>query len=201
MASTRAHDNPILGGGQEMGESVLPTRSDVSRYYTWLWDLEKGANNNQNPSFKVVSKKVVDKVKLVWKKASIPTISDKAMTDLLKKELDVLQNLNKSYKRDKDKASFKNKLSSFSTRAQELFDVAACKCNDFELCRCEYSKKVPLIERDFLTDQRSTRKMQIGHVDLKVTSSLKKKLDRKNKHEEFLCKKRCEEQNIFYNTS
>lgn len=46
-----------------------------------------------------------------------------------------------------------------------LFDASACKCEDFELCSCSRLSKVPLKEKEFLIDQRTTRKMLIGSVD------------------------------------
>lgn len=33
--------HPIIGSGQEMGESVLPTRLDVLKYYNYVWESEK----------------------------------------------------------------------------------------------------------------------------------------------------------------
>lgn len=196
MAFPRTRDkdlpHPIIGNGQDMGESLLPTRRDVLKYYIYVWNNEKIKQNGKNPSFLEVSKIVVDKLKFMWEKASIPCITSKTITDLLKKEVDLVQTLNKTYKRDKDKDSFKKKLADFNNRVEALFDVSACKCKDFQLCKCDPAKKVPILERKFLTDQRTVRKMAIGRVDIKVTSANKTKIARKMIEEERLCKKRCE---------
>ena len=41
--------------------------------------------------------------------------------------------------------------------------------------------KVPMREREFLTDQRTTRNMQIGSIDRRVTEMLKRKKARKDR--------------------
>ncbi|ESO11477.1 hypothetical protein HELRODRAFT_183174, partial [Helobdella robusta] len=68
-----------------------------------------------------------------------------------------------------------------------LFDISACKCGeDFDNCFCK--NKVPKRERDFLTDQRTVRKMIIGNTDKKISQSLQKSLARKAKEEARLSK-------------
>ncbi len=73
-----------------------------------------------------------------------------------------------------------------------MFDVSACKCQDFQLCKCNRDKKVPILQREFLTDQRTVRKMSIERVDIKVTLANTQKNARKMVEEERLCKKRRE---------
>lgn len=196
MASPRTRDknlsHPIIGSGQEMCESVLPTRLDVLKYYKYVWESEKVKTNGKNPAFLQVSKFVVDKLIFMWNKSSIPCVTSKTISDLLKNEVDLLQSLNKSHKRDKGKESFEKKLADFNNRSEGLFDVSACKCKDFQLCKCTPDKKVPILEREFLTDQRTVRKMAIGRVDIKVTLANTKKNARKIVEEERLCKKRRE---------
>ncbi|KAK4310469.1 hypothetical protein Pmani_017971 [Petrolisthes manimaculis] len=46
-------------------------------------------------------------------------------------------------------------------------------------------KKVPAIEREFLTDQRTSRKMMMGSVDRPVTAKLNKRLTRSLREESF----------------
>jgi len=75
-----------------------------------------------------------------------------------------------------------------------LFDIAACKCTDFSLCSCDKTKKVPIPERVFLTDQRTVRKMMIGPVDIPSTNALIKKGLRKGRELERVDKYRIEAQ-------
>ncbi|KAK4884062.1 hypothetical protein RN001_000333 [Aquatica leii] len=63
-----------------------------------------------------------------------------------------------------------------------LFDISLCKCKDFLICKCKI--KVPVAERAFLTDQRTSRKMLIGGIDIKATKMLHKRLKRKEEDTE-----------------
>ena len=45
-------------------------------------------------------------------------------------------------------------------------------------------KKLPIIERSFLLEQRSDRKLYIGPQDLKQSTKFQKRKDRKRRHEE-----------------
>src|SRR6218665_1074355 len=60
----------------------------------------------------------------------------------------------------------------------KLFEIAACKCLDVsQLCKYAKGKKVPQEERQFLIDQRTSRNMMIGHVDIigRPTKKLQKR--------------------------
>ncbi|GBM01410.1 hypothetical protein AVEN_236229-1 [Araneus ventricosus] len=46
--------------------------------------------------------------------------------------------------------------------------------HDFKLCPSEKSRKVPLQEQPFITDERSDRAIIIGTVDLQITQQLQK---------------------------
>ncbi|KAG8197762.1 hypothetical protein JTE90_006805 [Oedothorax gibbosus] len=101
---------------------------------------------------------------------------------LIKREHEKLLNLLKSYHGRKKNFNFQHKVQAFKKEAKALFDVAACKCNDFELCHCEESRKVPIKEQPFITDQRSAREMAIGSVDLRTTQQLQKRASRKMRY-------------------
>ena len=59
----------------------------------------------------------------------------------------------------------------------------AKKCDGYHLdCKCEV--KVPKIEIQFLLDQRSTRKMKIEGIDMKVTATWERSEERENKEAE-----------------
>jgi len=79
-----------------------------------------------------------------------------------------------------------SKLSTISALSKEslvLFDIATCHCSDFTKCNCPRESKVPVLERQFLLDQRNEQKMVIGGLDTAATSRLMKKTDRAQKRD------------------
>ena len=52
------------------------------------------------------------------------------------------------------------------------------------MCNCRKETKVPSRERDFLIDQRTTRKMQIAGVDKLVTGMMNRRKAREERMEE-----------------
>src|SRR6218665_553160 len=89
----------------------------------------------------------------------------------------------KPFKRPQHDESYLLKLRVFNDDASmKLFDIAACKCLDVsQLCTCAKDKQVPQEERQFLIDQRTSRNMMIGHVDIIGTEKLEKRQKRKAK--------------------
>lgn len=72
------------------------------------------------------------------------------------------------------------KAESFLNHAKAtLFDISYCKCKDFLNCSCGKDKKIPKLERQFIVDQRTVRKMAIGRVDIKTTKQMVNKINRK----------------------
>lgn len=63
----------------------------------------------------------------------------------------------------------------FIEETSKLCDVAFCKCADFSRCTCPKDKKVHVLERQFLLDQRGPRSGRIGSVDLPVTKEIIKR--------------------------
>ncbi|GBM85393.1 hypothetical protein AVEN_122004-1 [Araneus ventricosus] len=61
---------------------------------------------------------------------------------------------------------------------QKLFDICRYKCHDFDIYRCGKVDKVPKAERVFLNDQRSSRIIKIGSLDVKETRRLRKREQR-----------------------
>lgn len=156
---------PLLGKPEDIKYNELPTKENVLKYYLYL----KGESKIQKPTG--LHPLVVDAVLQVWQTSSIPTVSKPRVMALLKKQLKSYQNLKKIINR-KDSKEFKNKFASFKNNISSLFDISYCKCTDFSTCRCPKEKKVPIKERDFLSDQRSVRKMYIGSIDQQTTASM-----------------------------
>ena len=67
-------------------------------------------------------------------------------------------------------------------KAKKLFDFASCKCKDMENCNCFKEFKIPVMERGFMKDQRTDRKMYIGNCDLGATKLLRKRSLRREGH-------------------
>lgn len=168
----------ILGHPTDFDGRMLPTREDTLKYYFYVWYGLKEDNGGSNPSFKEAAALVLKRVTDVWSSASIPVVSVTRMEQLLQHDVSTYQQLNKSFKRDSEKDAFKKKVSDFHDQLRVLFDVAACKCNSC-ICKCSLQDKVPAAERDFLQDQRTSRKMIIGPVDKKTTAMLRKREERK----------------------
>lgn len=66
---------PIFGVVTKFKDNVLPTYADVIKYYSWI-RLEKINENKQEPSVSAVSQQLIEDLKAIWKKSSIPVISD-----------------------------------------------------------------------------------------------------------------------------
>lgn len=168
----------VLGKDCEMPEYKLPTVLDVLKYYLFL--MRKGKlEKNKFPSFNEVGHQVVENVQQIWVKASIPTINSRAVLKRLKVKVEEYNNLEKSYKRDKDSVKYNMKKNIFYENIEKIFDIASCRCPSFDVCRCPVGIKVPELEQDFLLDQRSTRRMCIAGVDKKTTVKLQKKWAKK----------------------
>lgn len=168
----------VFGQPNDLKDLNLPTYHDVMKHYLFVRQQLK-ITSNKEPSFKDISDCVVSHVMNVWKRASIPTVSEKRIYDMLKSYHSKYLKMKKLVEVRKSEKNLQ-KLKDFQTQAEKkLFDASACKCEDFELCSCSQLSKVPLEEREFLIDQRTTRKMVIGSVDALLTAKMKKKTQRK----------------------
>lgn len=169
-----------LGVPKELPSSKLPTNRDVHLFYSLVRKEKKILKGGKDPPEGEVALTVAKKVREIWQKASIPTVSLERIGVLVKKHQKKVQLLNKSYGRDKNKESFSKKMEQLSL--DQLFDVAACKCTDYSSgCRCGPQKAVPLSEREFLSDQRGPRCATIGGIDMKTTAQNLKRIQRKEK--------------------
>ena len=132
-------DCPLFGCPRELPVSKLPTYQDVLRscfHEQYILALE----SNKPVSFSQISNIVAPKVKAVFDKASIPTVTPYRIVQLINSYHNSYRNLMKSFKRDKGKDNYKQKIETFKQKALSLFDVSACKCKITYSCIC---KKVP----------------------------------------------------------
>jgi hypothetical protein len=170
---------PIFGSFDKFKETLLPTYSDVLKHFLWVQRdlLLKG--NNKSPAVDDICAIVRDDLKAVWNKASVPSVSDQEIFRLIKNYYLKYKNLKKTaLSRKKSHESRKR----FQTHAERsLFDIAICKCSNFQLCKCRV--KIPRLERMFLVDQRNLRQMRIIAIDFCYNKAIEKKFTRKVKNE------------------
>lgn len=170
---------PVFGTPCEHSGIYLPTFSDVMKHYLFVRQNLKVKNNNKEPSFKEISGQVAFYLENLWKKSSLPSVSNKRILDMLKTyHLKYTKIVRLAQSKKCENTS--KKIKSFQDTANtKLFDITSCKCKELKNCSCELLKKVPVEERQFLNDQRSTRKMSIGSIDKPLTVKINKKLTRK----------------------
>lgn len=179
MHKTRSKTEcPVFGAPVKFKQNILPTYADLMRNYSWIRQtLLDASTNKAEPTFSNICTILAAEVKILWSNASLPIVSDQQILHQIKKYHEKLRNLKKPLKSRKTDALIQ-KLKTFKEDAEKkLFDISACKCNNFLLCQC--INKVPVREREFLTDQRSARKMVIGSVDFVVTQKIERSIYRK----------------------
>jgi len=136
--------------------------------------------SGKQPSLKETSGILIDAIKELWNKASIPIVCHERVIKMFRnyheKYRNILKSVNKPFMTD----VFKRKLLDFHEHAEKtLFDISTCKCMDLTECTCEKSRKVPARERDFLNDQRTVRKMYMSGIDIQTSLILQRKESRK----------------------
>lgn len=121
----------------------------------------------------------------MWKKAGIPTVTERRIVQLIIKEHAKLKSAFKVRKGDA--------IEKLRLKSTELFDICSCKCCDFSLCSCSIEYKVPKIEQAFLNDQRTGRIQFIGDVDKHETERIRKSHERKQKLSNYYQKESCQQ--------
>ena len=106
----------------------------------------------------------------------------KRMIAKVKEYHQTFQSIMKSYQSKKNSAAFQTKLEKFKDESKKLFDFASCKCKDMENCNCSKKVKIPVMERGFMKDQRTDRKMYNGNCDSRATKLLRKRSLRREGH-------------------
>lgn len=166
---------PIFGSPKDLSQINLPTYEDMLRccFFERLNLAPK--TGNKEPSFSTIAENVASKIESVWAKAStaIPIVTHTRILQMIHTYHAKYTFFKKSYKRDYTSKAFQTKIKTFREEAcKKLFDIAVCKCISFEDCTCERSKKLPQKEHNFLKDQRTTRILYIGSLDINETKRL-----------------------------
>ena len=155
---------------QDLPTTELPTRLQIGRHVLFLKEHKSSSNKDIIPQ---LSQNVID----LWIRAGIPP------QPLKNVKVKMTRLMEEGSKASKHGASVE-KSRQFMEGLNKLFDIAACQCNDILACDCTKEQKIPARERDFLADQRTVRRMQIGGVDKAVTKMLKKRSARTSRMEE-----------------
>lgn len=170
---------PIAGQPEELVQNELPTFGAILRAY--LWQRHDIKTTAKDPPHKLITESLTSKLINIWQSSSIPIVSRKRIYDMISTLHSQYKSLLKVNKNRRNSDSFKKKLLLFQEKSRQLFDIACCKCTDFEKCTCAKEHKVPQAERPFLIDQRGSRAMVIGGLDKKTTAANIKKIIRQRK--------------------
>lgn len=179
-------DCAIFGNACELREIVLPTYTDVMRHYFFERQIFK-ENSKKDPSVSDISNVIATKLKILWTKASIPSVSHERVKKMIVDYHRKYKALLKHRKERIGNDNFRKKVDEFRSKADStLFDISTCKCSSFTDCGCDRMKRVPKEEQLFLEDQRTNRKMMIGGIDIKSTKKREQLVERKRKWQSFL---------------
>ena len=170
VQTRQAVECPIFGCPKDLNDNVLPSYEDIMKCYLYIRQ-ELRALSEKEPTVGEITDKLVPKVERIWARASIPVVSQTRVSQMIKSYHEKYRNLLKSKGR-KGTQKYDSNLNTFRINSKQLFDIAACKCSDFARCECEKIKKVPIIEKAFLQDQRSQRQMVIRGVDKATTKKI-----------------------------
>lgn len=92
---------PIFGAPTELRENVLPTVSDIMKYYLFVRHQKKTDAGAKEPSILEVAETVAAKCEVLWKKATIPTIGHKRVVEKIRTSNEKYQTMLKPYKKKK----------------------------------------------------------------------------------------------------
>lgn len=169
----------LFGWPEELSHNKLPSYGEVMRHFLWEKKCRKDATG-ENPPLCELALETARKTIHIWKKASIPTVSEQRVASKILQYNKSSMSLRKSGKRES--ATAREKVTRFREASEKLFDICSCKCSDPDnLCNCKKVNKVPKEELPFLQDQRKHRKMIIGGVDSKTTAKIKRNVAREEK--------------------
>ena len=192
-SSLRSMENAVFGYPSPFPQNILPTHSDVLKRILLSKESLVTETGRSKPSIREIVKPIVPELEQIWRKASLPTLSE----DSIRRNLEQAYEMGKKAERNLKEYDGKEK----------LFDICACRCPQ-ETCEkvgcvvddCSeihivhskvfFSRCTVSIERKelpFLMDQRGKREMFVGGIHKKDTMFLQRKAERqelKEKKEE-----------------
>jgi hypothetical protein len=174
---------PIFGAPKELtvDDVMLPTYYDVMKFYMWTKHRLKPTACNKDPTIAEISEQTSAIIEHLWHKASVPIVLLTRVLQLIRTYHDKHMMQIKPFKGRQGEDNYQRKLQKFRDDSKiKLFDIAACKCKEL-LCKCDKTRRVPVEERTYLSDQRTTRKMVIGGIDETITEQRHKRMVRQSK--------------------
>lgn len=142
----------IFRHSKQLSDFSLPTYCDIMKYYLHVRHELKPEATSKEPTVSEILDILIKKVESIWLKASISVVSRFRMLQMLKTYHDKYRNILRSKSR-KGTEKYDSIVASFLNESKCLFDVAACKCEEFSVYKCEKTKKVSKLEQEFLLDQ------------------------------------------------
>ena len=107
---------------------MLTNHEEVMKYYIYV---RLQIKQRKDPLFKATAGLVAQRLEILWKKASIPHLSQKRITSMLQQYRHKINNHLKSKSKNSD--NYKRKVQLLQDLVHtNLFDISACKCLDFE---------------------------------------------------------------------
>ena len=119
----------------ELPLTELPTRLQVGRYFLSLKDSKYTSNKDIVPQ---VSQTLID----LWTRSGIPSQPLKKVKLKVSRLMDEAAQASKQGKEAVKTVNFMKTL-------HQLFDIAACQCEDLDACKCDRDMKVPQREPRF----------------------------------------------------
>ena len=161
----------LFGYPRKFNQQQLPTVQEVYLHYLAVSN-ELKIKGQPIPGQSMIANQVATDIEHIWFRASIPTISHKAVREKIIRCV-----VSKAQAQSKVAAQRRKKNCSLPDVFTKLFDIATCKCDLSATGKCSFPKshKIPPMEIPFLIDQRDKRKMMIGGIDTKTTSKIKSK--------------------------
>ncbi len=119
----RPADCPIFGIPKRMNLNSLPTVGDVLMDYQWV-RLDLREHPEKEPTVSEITTVLTNKIKEVWMRASIPTVTIKRISQLVRFHHDKYLKLIR-YPLCKRNENYQEKVSKFKDDAgQTLFDIS-----------------------------------------------------------------------------
>ena len=176
-----------LGHPSLLSPSCLPLEVDVyNAIVQSRLDLQATSSSNKPIQNKEIYLKVLEDLKHIWiDKGNLPVISDRTILEKIEKvhikgkSLLKIPNERRLKMLESDPSKVNKNKSHEIDMLHKLFDICSCKCETRDSCSCPGTRKVSLREWEFLVDQKTDRKMQIGNIDKQVTDQWQKKEKRK----------------------
>ena len=149
-----------------MPETQLPTIRDVIRDFYY----QKG-DTKSNKTFNELKDETIQRIVELYLMVPQATINVIAIETKLKKLLDDFSKAKKFTKKSQ-------KVSSFVSKLDTLFDISSCKCKMIRTfswglmnCSCKPEKRIHEAEFDFIFDQRGVRQMYLAKsIDFDTTA-------------------------------